>query len=155
MQNIINDDLIAEIKFRLNNISIDSLISSGELEQLIQDNNITGIPQIISTERPDKCVKGLMQGRAIILINGNPYALIVPSVMTDFLASPEDSNLYPLFANFLKTIRLIALFITLLLPGMYIAITNFHQDFFQFWLQEKMFHFQLYLNFYLWKYLSN
>ncbi len=130
MQNIINDDLIAEIKFRLNNISIDSLISSGELEQLIQDNNITGIPQIISTERPDKCVKGLMQGRAIILINGNPYALIVPSVMTDFLASPEDSNLYPLFANFLKTIRLIALFITLLLPGMYIAITNFHQELF-------------------------
>ena len=130
MQNIINDDLIAEAKFRLNNISIDSLISSGELEQLIQDDNIVGIPQIISTERPDKCVKGLMQGRAIILVNGNPYALIIPSVMTDFLASPEDSNLNPLFANFLKIIRLIALFITLLLPGMYVAITNFHQELF-------------------------
>lgn len=130
MQNIANGNLIAEAKYRLNNISIDSLISSGELEQLIQDGSSAGIPQILSTERPDKCVKGMYQGRAVILVNGNPYALIIPSVMTDFLASPEDSNLVPLFANFLKIIRLIALLITLLLPGMYIAVTNFHQELF-------------------------
>ena len=130
MQNIANGDLIAEARYRLSNISIDSLVSSGELEQLIQDGSSAGIPQILSTERPDKCVKGMYQGRAVILVNGNPYALIIPSVMTDFLASPEDSNLVPLFANFLKVIRLIALIITLLLPGMYIAITNFHQELF-------------------------
>ena len=130
MQNIANGDFIAEAKFRLNNISIDSLISSGELEQLIQDGPSAGIPQILSTERPDKCVKAIYQGRAVILVNGNPYALIIPSVMTDFLASPEDSNLIPLFANFLKVIRLIALIITLLLPGIYIAVTNFHQELF-------------------------
>ena len=130
MQNIANGDLIAEARYRLSNISIDSLVSSGELEQLIQDGASAGIPQILSTERPDKCVKGMYQGRAVILVNGNPYALIIPSVMTDFLASPEDSNLVPLFANFLKVIRLIALLITLLLPGMYIAVTNFHQELF-------------------------
>ena len=130
MQNIANGDLIAEARYRLSNISIDSLVSSGELEQLLQDGSSAGIPQILSTERPDKCVKGMYQGRAVILVNGNPYALIIPSVMTDFLASPEDSNLVPLFANFLKVIRLIALFITLLLPGMYIAVTNFHQELF-------------------------
>ena len=130
MQNIANGDLITEAKFRLNNLSIDSLVSSGELEQLIQDDNVAGIPQIISTERPDKCVKALMQGRAIIIVNGNPYALIIPSVLTDFLASPEDSNQNPLFANFLKFIRFVAFIITLLLPGMYIAVTNFHQELF-------------------------
>ena len=130
MKNIANDNLIAEARFRLNNISIDSLLSSGELEQLIQDDVGIGIPQIVSTERPDKCVKAMSQGRAVILVNGNPYALIVPSVLTDFLASPEDSNLNPLFANFLKFIRFVALIITLLLPGMYIAVTNFHQELF-------------------------
>ena len=130
MQNIANGDLIAEAKYRLNNLSIDTLVSSGELEQLIQDGSSFGIPQVLSTERPDKCVKAVMQGRAVILVNGNPYALIIPSVMTDFLASPEDSNLNPLFANFLKFIRLLAFLITLLLPGMYIAVTNFHQELF-------------------------
>ena len=130
MQNIANGDLIAEARYRLNNIKVDSLISTGQLEQLIQDDGTVAVPQVLSTERPDKCVKGLMQGRAVILVNGNPYAMIIPSVLTDFLASPEDSNQSPVFTNFLKFIRFLALIITLLLPGMYIAVTNFHQELF-------------------------
>lgn len=128
MKNIANGDLVAEAKYRLNNLDIDTLLSSGQLEQLIQDSHNFGIPQIISTERPDKCVKGLMQGRCVILINGNPYALIIPSVMTDFVSSPEDGNLNPMFANFLKILRFFALLISLFLPGIYIAITGFHQE---------------------------
>lgn len=128
MSNIANPDLVAEAKYRLNNLSIDALLSSGQLEQLIEDDGTHGIPQILSTERPDKTVKALMQGRIAILINGNPYALIIPAVLIDFLASPEDSNLKPLFANFLKFIRFVAMFITLLLPGLYIAITSYHQE---------------------------
>lgn len=87
-----------------------------------------GIPQIISTERPDKCAKHIFQGRVVILINGNPYALILPAVLIDFLTSPEDSNLKVTFANFLKCIRFLAFFITLLLPGLYISVTSFHQE---------------------------
>ena len=128
MGNIANPDLVAEAKYRLSNLSIDSLISSGQLEQLIEDDNLHGIPQILSTERPDKTIKALMQGRIAILINGNPYALILPAVFIDFLASPEDGNLKPLFANFLKFIRFVAMFITLLLPGLYIAVTSYHQE---------------------------
>ncbi|MCI9063273.1 MAG: spore germination protein [Clostridia bacterium] len=128
MNNIANPNLVAEAKYRLNNLSIDTLLSSGQLEQLIEDNNIHGIPQILSTERPDKTVKALMQGRIAIIVNGTPYAMIIPAVLIDFLASPEDSNLKPLFANFLKWIRLLATLITLLLPGLYIAITSYHQE---------------------------
>lgn len=36
MKNIANNDLVAEVKFRLNNLDVDSLLSSGELEQLIR-----------------------------------------------------------------------------------------------------------------------
>lgn len=87
-----------------------------------------GIPQLISTERPDKCAKYLMQGRVIILVNGNPYALIAPAVLEDFISSPEDTNLKVVFANFLRLLRYIAYFITLLLPGLFIAVTSFHQE---------------------------
>ena len=128
MQNIANSDLIAEVKYRLNNLDIDSLLSTGELEQLIEDNEGFGIPQVLSTERPDKCAKYLLQGRVVVLINGNPYALIMPATIQDFLFSPEDTNLRPLFANFLRVIRLLATLITLLLPGVYMAITSFHQE---------------------------
>lgn len=116
LQNIANGDLVAEVKYRLNNLDIDSIISTGQLEQLIEDDEGFGIPQVLSTERPDKCAKYLFQGRVVVLVNGNPYALIMPAVIENFLFSPEDTNLRPLFANFLRGIRILAAIITLLLP---------------------------------------
>lgn len=128
LQDIANNDLVAEVKYRLQNLDVDSVISTGQLEQLIEDDEGFGIPQVLSTERPDKCAKYLFQGRVVVLVNGNPYALIMPAVIEDFLFSPEDTNLRPLFANFLRGIRLLASIITLLLPGVYMAITSFHQE---------------------------
>ena len=128
MQNITNADLINEVKYRLNNLEVDSLLSAGNLEQLICDSNILGIPEVISTERPDKATKYLLQGRVIVIVNGTPYGLIIPSILIDFLTSPEDSNLKVSFGNFLRRLRILAAFITLLLPGIYVAITAFHQE---------------------------
>ena len=128
MQNIVNSDLVAEVKYRLNNLSIDSLLSTGQLEQLIDENDNVGIPQVLSTERPDKCIKYLFQGRVVVLVNGNPYAIIMPATIEDFLFSPEDTNLMPVFSNFLRIMRILSTIITLLLPGVYIAITSFHQE---------------------------
>ena len=93
MNDIANPQLVNEVKYRLNNLELDSLISTGQLEQLIEENENNGIPTLLSTERPDKCSKFLMQGRVIILVNGNPYAIIAPAVLIDFLSSPEDTNL--------------------------------------------------------------
>ena len=128
MNNIANPKLVNEVKYRLNNLELDSIFSSGQLEQLIEDNDYYGIPSLISTERPDKSATFLMQGRVIILMNGTPYATIAPAVLIDFLSSPEDLNLKVIFANFLKLIRLFAYFITLLAPAFFIAITGFHQE---------------------------
>lgn len=128
LQNIANGDLVSEIKYRLNNLAVDSLLSTGELEQLIEDDVGFGIPHVLSTERPDKCAKYLFQGRIVLLLNGNPYSIILPATIEDFLFSPEDTNLRPLFANFLRVIRILAAITTLLLPGLYMAVTNFHQE---------------------------
>ena len=128
LEDITNESLITEVKHRINNLNVDSLLSSGQLEQLLSDSNDLNLPQILSTERPDKTSSYLLQGRVAILVNGAPYALIMPAVMSDFLSSPDDKNLKSGFSNFLKIIRVIATFITLLLPGLYIAITSFHQE---------------------------
>ncbi len=128
IKDITNDNLVAEAKYRLNNLEIDSLLSAGELEQLLTDTNVLGIPKILVSERPDNAVKALLQGRVVIIVNGSPYALILPAVLIDFLSSPEDTNLKPIFGNFLKLIRVISAFFTLLLPGLYIAITSFHRE---------------------------
>ena len=128
MKNITNDDLVSEVKYRINNLDIDYLTSSGQLEQLIQDNRLSPFPQILATERPDRLSNNLFAGKVGIIINGTPFALIVPAIFIDFIVSPEDENLNSLFANFLRLIRCMAIFFALLLPGFYVAITNFHQE---------------------------
>ena len=84
IKNITNTDLINEVKYRLNNLEVDSLLSAGELEQLIVDNNALGIPQTISTERPDKAAKYLLKGRVIVIVNGTPYGVIMPAILVTF-----------------------------------------------------------------------
>lgn len=128
LKNIANTDLVSEVRYRLNNLGIDYLISSGQLEQLIQDSDLCSLPQMISTERPDRASNLLYQGRVCIIVNGSPYVLIAPAILSDFLASPEDLNLKHQYSNFARILRVVAAVVSLLLPGIYIAITNFHQE---------------------------
>lgn len=128
IKGIANNELIAEVKYRINNLGIDYLLSSGHLEQLIVDHPNSTLPQILWTERPDTSVTYLLEGRVVVLVNGSPFSLVMPATFFDFLTSVEDSNLSYKFANMLRFLRVLAAFITLLLPGLYIAITTYHQE---------------------------
>lgn len=128
LKDITNDDLIAEVRYRLNNLDVDYILSSNQLEQFIKDSATTAFPQTISTERSDKAANYLMLGRIVVLVNGSPFSIILPAVLVDFLTSPEDFNLNYHYANFLRFIRAIALVGALLVPGLYVAITMFHYE---------------------------
>lgn len=128
IKGIANDELVAEVKYRISNLDIDYLISSGQLNHLIEDNPRSSLPQIIATERPDTATSYLLEGRVVVIVNGTPFVLAMPATFIDFLASAEDTNLKYQFANLLKIIRIIALVFTVLLPGLYIAVTTFHQE---------------------------
>lgn len=128
LKNIANSDLVNEVKYRINNLDIDYVISSGQLEQLIQDKSNVAFPQLIATERSDKTSLHILEGRVVVIVDGSPYALIMPGVFLDFLSSPEDMNLKHQYSNLLKIVRILATFITLFLPGIYVAVSNYHTE---------------------------
>ena len=128
MKNIANEDLVNEVRFRLSNIDIDSIINSGTIEQLIQDSSSILFPQTFATERCDRACNNILEGRIVILVNGNPYALIVPAILIDFITSPEDTNWKHQYGNLIRVIRSIAFFVAMFMPALYVAITNFHQE---------------------------
>lgn len=128
MKNIANEDLVNEVRFRLSNIDIDSIINSGTIEQLIQDNSSILFPQTFATERCDRACNNILEGRIVILVNGNSYALIVPAILIDFITSPEDINLKHQYGNLIRVIRSIAFFVAMFMPALYVAVTNFHQE---------------------------
>ena len=128
MKDITNNSLISEVKNRINNLDIDYIVSSGELEGFIKENSSTTLPEMLSTERPDNAASALLDGKVVVIVNGSPVAIIMPCTFFDLLSSAEDRNINSKFSNFLKLLRLISSLISVLLPGLYIAITNFHEE---------------------------
>ncbi len=125
---ITNDSLIAEVKRRISEIEIDYLLDSGQLEQLIEDKTYIVDPLMISTERPDKVASHLIEGRVAIIVEGSSNVLVVPAIFTDFTHPSEDSYLRFPYSLLLRIFRLPAIFFAVFLPGLYIAICNFHQE---------------------------
>lgn len=128
LKDVANDDLVAEVKYRMNNLDIDYIISAVQLEELLKQNSKSSLPEMLSTERPDRAANSILDGKVVVIVNGTPIALIVPCTFFDLLESLEDYTLNSHFSNILKIIRIIACFITILLPGLYIAITSFHEE---------------------------
>lgn len=125
---LINPAIVAEVIRRIKGICTDLIIGEGILEQFIEDNPFSIIPTMLSTERPDRAVSHLVEGKVLIMADGSPFALIVPVTIADFLHTPEDTWLRWQYGTFLRAIRLFALFIATMLPGLYVGLTTFHNE---------------------------
>ncbi|WDM02943.1 spore germination protein [Alicyclobacillus cycloheptanicus] len=128
IEGLTNERLVAEVKRRIEGIDVDYLPDSGLLEQFIEDNPWMSVPQVDSTERPDRVAHMLSEGHVAIFVGNSPFVLVAPVVFWTMVHSPEDAYLRVPFGTFLRMIRWISLFIAILLPGMYIAVTNYHPE---------------------------
>ncbi|WP_230868197.1 spore germination protein [Iocasia frigidifontis] len=128
IEGIANKYIVEEVKERVNNISIDAVQESGYIEQLIEDNHFTLFPQILSTERPDRVASNLLEGRVALLVDGTPFALIMPVTISIFLQSPEDYYDRFIIGTFVRLLRFSAGLIALTLPAVYIAVIAFHPE---------------------------
>lgn len=128
IRDIANDSLVKEVMRRVKGVKVDYIFDTGELEQLIEDNTLLAAPQIIATERPDRVAMMLAQGNIAVILDGSPFVLVMPATITEFLHTTEDTNIRYPYVNFIRIIRIIGVLIALLLPGLYIAVTNFHQE---------------------------
>ena len=80
------------------------------------------------TERPDVLCAKLIEGRVAVLIDGNPYALYIPKLVSDNFQTLDDYNFKPYFGTFIRWLKYAAFFITLLLPALYVAIAVHHPE---------------------------
>lgn len=85
MYSIANEKIVEEVRSRLNKIDISAVFESANVEELIVDKSMTVFPLAMNTERPDAVATYLMDAKIVIIIDGSPFVLIVPAVLTDFL----------------------------------------------------------------------
>lgn len=127
MKEIADHSLVEEVKQRIANIDIDYVQESGYVEQLIEDNYLSPFPQVQSTERPDRVIGALMEGRVAILLEGTPFALIVPVTFSMMLQSPEDYYERWIPGTLIRMLRFFAALASISVPALYISFISFHQ----------------------------
>lgn len=123
---IVRQELVDELSRRISSIVVDSVPESGTIEQWIEDSFLSPFPQLQNTERPDRAIAALVNGRAVILIDGTPFALLTPVTFSYYLKAQEDDYERWAVATFLRILRYIAAFISVFLPAFYIALIEYH-----------------------------
>jgi spore germination protein KA len=128
LENLANKELIDEVERRLSSIEIDQLYLTGDVEELIEDHPFSPFPQILATERPDRAVSYLTEGKITLIVDGNPRVLVLPITFFAFYQAPDDYNSRWFVGSFFRITRLFSFIIAISLPAIYIASVSFHSE---------------------------
>ena len=118
--------MVQEMQRRLQGCHIDNVFSMGSLEQLLEDDPYALLPQAVYTERPDRAVSFLLEGQIVLLLENAPYAMAMPSGLPHLLHAPDDSAMRWEYGSFLRLLRMFGLALSLVLPGLYVALCAYH-----------------------------
>ena len=128
IDNIVEMELVEQVKEKLDNIIIDGVNDVGELKQFLCKEYKNVFPSFRLTERPDIIAKSLLAGKIVLLMDTSPYALIIPSFLVDFINPVSDDYNKSINVNFLKILRFFCFFLSIITPAFYIAIMTYNQE---------------------------
>jgi spore germination protein KA len=128
LEDVVDLKKVKKIEDKLKKIDIDGILDSGYIRDFLVADNPTSFPKIKSTERPDVASASILEGKIVILVENSPFVLITPSTLVDFMHTPEDYYQKTSNVNFTRILRFLALFLTIITPAFYIAVTTFNQE---------------------------
>lgn len=134
IEGITNPELVQRMKARLSRIDVDGLLSPGAVEEYVSGSRSTAFPLLQYTERADRFCQGLLDGRVGLVVDGLPLAYLAPVNIGYLMDSPEDRSRDYISASCIRVLRYTALLLSLLLPGIYVAMVTYHQM----WIPEKL-----------------
>lgn len=139
LKNAASPEIISSLKQRLHAVTSDTILAAGYLVPFLEDSgNISPFSTVGITERPDTVCGKLTEGRIAVLIDGVPTALIVPYLFAEYFQTLDDYSNRPYFAVFARWLKLAAFFVSMLLPGIFVALGTFDPEMFPTLLLNKI-----------------
>lgn len=126
LEGVAQEKLVLEAEERLTRIDIDILPGASYLIEFLEEQQLGLLPQLKLTERPDRVIGALSEGRIAILAEGDPTCLVAPFFLPEAMQSAEDYYEKPLVATFLRWLRLLSAGLSIFLPGTWITLVSFH-----------------------------
>ena len=126
LRGVARGETVDLIRRRIQSLTATRCPGTGYLQQLIEDHPGALFPQMLQTERPDRVAAALADGQIALFVDGSPYALIAPITLFHLMNASDDTFMRWQYGTFVRVIRLMGALMSLLLPGIYVAVTLFH-----------------------------
>lgn len=128
LDSLVDKNVLENLRKRLSTIDIDGTLDTEYIAELIRDKPYAGIDTIGSTERPDVTAAKLLEGRIALILDGTPQVITVPYLFIESFQSDEDYYLSYLFASIGRILRVLAFYVSVTLPAIYVAAVTFHPE---------------------------
>lgn len=128
LDGLTDPETVVRMQKRLEHIDTEDLLTPAAVEHVLPGKRRTAFPLLQYTERTDKFAAGLLAGRVGLFVDGLPVGYLAPVNLGYLLEAAEDKDTDFLSARFLKLLRLVALACALLLPALYVAMAEYHQE---------------------------
>ena len=128
LDGIADPDVVARLEAKLAAIDIDGVEAAGNVEEYLVDGRKSPFPRMAYTQRPDRFCQGLLEGRVGLIADGIPLGWLVPGTIDQFFKTGQDRAYHWLVASALSLLRYACALMTLLIPGLYIALVTFHPE---------------------------
>ena len=128
LEGLTDPETVRRMQNRLASIDTEDLLTPAAVEHVLPGKRRTAFPLLQYTERTDKFAAGLLAGRVGLFVDGLPVGYLAPVNLGYLLEAAEDKDTDYLSARFLKLLRLVALACALLLPALYVAMAEYHQE---------------------------
>ena len=128
VDDLVDKEVLKTVEERLQAIQIEEFYSVGQLSDYLDDHVWSPFPQLLNTERPDRVVANILEGKIAIMTDISPTALIGPVTFFTFYQSPDDFNARVLIGTFYRLLRVLSLVMAIFFPSFYIATVSFHYE---------------------------
>ncbi len=128
MKGRVNSETLEDVKNRINSLDIDVVLGAGYLRETLDTKRKSFFTMVGETQRPDTFAAKLCEGKVGIIIDGTPFALVVPQLFIENFQTLDDYVNRPFYATFMRSVRLLAFLISVFLPGAFVSIGLFHQE---------------------------
>ncbi|MFC4807762.1 spore germination protein [Paenibacillus sp. GCM10023250] len=141
LEGAIHPSLLRKLTDRLKSRELQSSLDIDNLQDLTKLLGLSKygiVTRFRTCETPANAVRALRNGRAVIFIESLPYAIVVPSLASDFIMSEEDRNYPQPIAIFLRVYRVFGLLLMILLPALYVSLVSVNPDVLRFELAHSI-----------------
>ncbi len=124
----VDKTMLETLKQKLKNAKPSVLVDSSYFVPWLMPKRLRFFTPVSYTQRPSVAVAKIHEGKVVLLVNGSPSAMVLPSLFSENFECLDDYAGTAYFASFMRLLKYFSFLLTVLLPALFVLVaTNLPQ----------------------------